>query len=128
VHRQPDRAALNLDRPPDRLADPDDRVGREAVPAAVVELLDRADEPQRPLLDEIGEREPMVLALVALGDVDDEPQIGLDHALLGREVAALDGTGEPELVRGGEQRRARDAREEAREPVRGHAPHPASAG
>ena len=77
---EPDRAALVADRAADRLADPDRRVGGEAVALAVVELLDRADQPERALLDQIGEREPVAGALEALGDVDDEPQVGLDHA------------------------------------------------
>jgi hypothetical protein len=95
------------------------------MPAAVVELLDCADQPERALLDEVGERQPAVVALVALGYVHDEAQVGLDHALLGGKVAALDGPGEPELVLWREQRRAGNAGEEVGEPVRGHAPHPA---
>ena len=95
---QADRAALVADRAADRLADPDRRVGAEAVALAVVELLDGADEPERALLDQVGEREPVAGALEALGDVDDEPQVGLDHALLGGEVAALDPAREAQLL------------------------------
>src|SRR3954449_10281607 len=117
-----DRAALLGDRAADRLADPDRRVGTEAEPLARVELLDRAHETERPLLHEVGQRQPVVLALEALGDVDDEAQVGLHHALLGGEVAALDAASEAELLGGREQRRLADAREEEGEAV-GHGRH-----
>ena len=54
-------------------------------------------------------RQPGVLALVALGDVHDEPQVGLDHVVLGGQVAALDAAGQVLLLSRREQRRARDA-------------------
>src|SRR5215217_4521514 len=83
-----DRAALVRDRPRHRLADPPGRVRRELVPAAVVELLDGADEAERALLDQVQEGQPA--AEVALGDGDDEAQVRLDHLLLGDQVATLD--------------------------------------
>src|SRR3954467_12551813 len=46
VHRDADRARLVRDRPGDRLSDPPGRIGGELVALAVVELLDRADEPE----------------------------------------------------------------------------------
>ena len=52
-----DRAALVRDRPRHRLADPPGRVGRELVAAPVVELLHRADEAERALLDQVQERQ-----------------------------------------------------------------------
>ena len=70
------------DRAGDGLADPPGRVGRELVAAAVVELLDGADQAERALLDQVEERE--AAAEVALRDRDDEAQVGLDHLLLGR--------------------------------------------
>src|SRR3954452_12258813 len=70
VDRDADRAALVGDGARDGLADPPRRVRRELVAAAVVELLDGADEAERALLDEVQEREPA--AEVALGDRDDE--------------------------------------------------------
>ena len=82
VDRDADRPALVGDRARDRLADPPRRVRRELVAAAVVELLDRADEAQRALLDEV--QEGQAAAEVALGDRDDEAQVGLDHVRLGR--------------------------------------------
>ena len=96
VHGDPDRARLVGDRARDRLADPPGRVGRELVAAAVVELLDRADQAQRALLDQVEERQ--AAAEVALGDRDDQAQVGLDHLLLGAHVAALDALGERDLL------------------------------
>jgi hypothetical protein len=43
------------------------------------------------------------VALVALGDRDDEAEVGVDHPLLRGEVAALDALGERDLVRGRQQ-------------------------
>src|SRR3954451_13590548 len=57
----------------DRLADPPGRVGRELEALAVVELLGRADEAERPLLDQVEERQALVA--VVLGDRDDEAQV-----------------------------------------------------
>ena len=96
VDRDADRARLVGDRARDGLADPPGRVRRELVAAPVVELLDGADQPERSLLDEVQERQ--AAAEVALGDRHDEPQVGLDHVLLGRHVAALDALGEPDLL------------------------------
>src|SRR5918997_1755901 len=48
----------------------------------------RADQPQHPLLDEVAQGES--LALVLAGDRDHEPQVRVDHAVLGLEIAALD--------------------------------------
>jgi hypothetical protein len=44
------------------------------------------------------------VALVAAGLRDDQPQVRIDHPLLGREVAALDPLGEFDLLRGVQQR------------------------
>jgi hypothetical protein len=100
--RQPYDPALVRERAPDRLSDPQRRVRREAEAAAVVELLDGAHEADRALLDQVLHRQRRVLALVALGDVDDEPQVGLDHVVLGREVAALHAARERLLLGGRE--------------------------
>ena len=115
VDRDPDRAALVGERAGDRLADPPGGVGRELEAAAPVELLDGAHQAERALLDQV--EEGQAAAAVALGDRDDEPQVGLDHLLLGRLVAELDALGEPDLVRGGEQRHAADVLEEELEGV-----------
>ena len=106
VDRDADRPPLVRDRARDRLADPPRRVGRELVAAAVVELLDRADEAERALLDQIQERQ--ATAQIALGDRDDEAQVGLHHLLLGHQVATLDPLGESDLAVGGEQLDAAD--------------------
>ena len=106
VHRDADRARLVGDRARHGLPDPPGRVGGELVALAVVELLDCADEAERAFLDEVEERE--AAAEVALGDRDDEAQVGLDHGLLGAHVAALDALGELHLLLGRQQRDAAD--------------------
>src|SRR5262245_7778505 len=101
VHGHANRPRLVRERPGDGLTDPPGRVGRELEPLAVVELLGGAPEPDRPLLDQIEERQPLVA--VALRDRDDEAQVRLDHALLRVVVAALDLLRELDLLRGGQQ-------------------------
>ena len=88
MHRHADRPRLVRQRSCDGLANPPRRVGRELEPASPVELLDRPDEPERPLLDQVEKREALVS--VVLGDRDDEPEVRLDHPLLCLHVAALD--------------------------------------
>ncbi len=57
---------------------------------------------------------------VALGDRDDEAQVGLDHVHLGPHVAALDPLGQGNLLVGTEKRNASDlAQEEAKRVERG---------
>ena len=63
---------------------------------AVIELLRRAHQSERPLLNQIQERQPLVS--IVLRDRDDEAQVGLDHLLLGVEIAALDPLGETDLL------------------------------
>src|SRR3712207_7136937 len=58
-------------------SDPPGRVRGELVAATPVELLDRADQPQRALLDEVEKRQPLI-ALV-LRYRDNEAQVRLDH-------------------------------------------------
>src|SRR5439155_18404985 len=89
------------------------RVGRELEALAIVELLDRADEADRALLDEVEQRQ--ALPLLALGHRDDEPQVRGHHALLGDKVTALDALGEHDLVLAGEQGRLADVVEEPRQ-------------
>ena len=96
-----DRPRLVRERPGDRLADPPGRVRRELEPLAVVELLGGAHEPDRPLLDQIEERQALVA--VPLGDRDDESEVRLDHRLLRVVVAALDPLRELDLLRRGQQ-------------------------
>ncbi len=65
VDRDADGAGLVGHRPGDRLPDPPGRVGGELVALGVVELLDRADETQVALLDQI--QKEHAAAGVALG-------------------------------------------------------------
>ena len=117
VDGEPDRAALLRHRAPDRLADPQRRVGREAQAAPVVELLHRTHQADRALLDQVEQGHAGVLALEALGQVDDEAQVGLDHAVLGGHVAALDPPGELELFGVRQQAGSGDALEEQAEAI-----------
>src|SRR5204863_8511448 len=110
VYRHPDRARVVRDRALHRLADPPGRVRRELVAPAPVELLDRAVEAERPLLNQVQERHAE--AAVALRDRDDETQVGLDHPPLGGDVAALDRLRERDLLGRGQQLVAADVRQE----------------
>src|SRR5438477_10202708 len=91
VDRDADRPRLVRDRAGDRLADPPRRIRRELVALAVVELLDRTDEADVPLLDEV--QEAHAAADVFLRDRHDEPKVRLREVVTGI-VALLD-----ELVR-----------------------------
>jgi hypothetical protein len=97
---------IRIVRAGDGLADPPGRVGRELEPLAVVELLRRADESDRALLDEIEEREALVA--VSLGDRHHQSEIGLDHLLPCAVLAALDALRELDLLCRGEQINLRD--------------------
>src|SRR5213592_882655 len=101
VHRHADRPGLVRQGAGDGLADPPGGVRRELEALAVVELLGRAHEPDRPLLDEIEEGQALVA--VPLGDRDDEAQVRLDHLLLRFMLAALDALRELDLLGGGEK-------------------------
>ena len=117
VHRHPDRARLVRERARDRLPDPPGRVRRELEALAVIELLGGADEPDRPLLDQVEEREPLVA--VPLRDRDDEAQVRLDHLLLRAVVAALDPLRQLDLLRGRQQVDLADVLEEELQRVGG---------
>ena len=81
VHRDADGARLVGHRAGDRLADPPRRVGRELEALGVVELLDRTDQAEVALLDEVQEQH--AAAGVALGERDHEAQVGLEQVVLG---------------------------------------------
>ena len=81
VHRDADGAGLVGDRAGDRLADPPRGVGGELEALGVVELVDRPHQAEVALLDEVEELHAP--AAVALGDADDEAQVGLDQLALG---------------------------------------------
>src|SRR5919204_611724 len=101
VDRHADRPGVVGDGALHGLADPPGRVRRELVAPPPVELLDRAVEPERPLLDEIEERHPE--PAIPLRDRDDEAQVRLDHAPLRERVALLDPLRQRDLV-GGRQK------------------------
>src|SRR6202020_2189462 len=109
----PDRLLVD-DRVGQRVTDPPDRIGGELQASAMVELLDGADQADRALLDEIlvGRSTPAV----PLRQRMNQPQVPLDHLLLGSEVTTLDALGERDLLGGREPaghlmppRRASDA-------------------
>ena len=102
VDRDPDRARLVGDRARHGLANPPGGVGRELEALAIVELLDRADQPEVALLDQVEQVQPA--AHVALGDGHDEAQVGLDQRVLGVLVALLDQLREAHLVLRRQQR------------------------
>src|SRR5205823_673111 len=92
VDGDPYRPGLVGDGPRDGLADPPRRVRRELVPLGVIELLDRSDQPEVALLDQVQEQHPP--SDVALGDRDDQAEVRLDQLLLGELTVALDTTTE----------------------------------
>ena len=118
MDRDADRSRLVGERTGDRLADPPGRVGRELEALAVVELLRRAHEAERPLLDQVQERQSLVA--VVLGDRDDQTQVGFDHLLLRVEVAALDPLGQIDLLLRGQQAHLADVLEEQLQRVGRH--------
>jgi hypothetical protein len=106
-----------LEAPLHRLADPPRGVRGELEAAAVVELLDRPDQAQDSLLDQVEERQPE--AAVALGVGDHEPQVRLDHAVLRALVAALDPLRELDLLDRRQERPLRDVAQEELQGVAG---------
>src|SRR3954468_9310272 len=118
VDRDADGPRLVGERASDRLADPPGRVGRELEALAVVELLRRADQTERALLNQVEERQALVA--VVLGDRHDQTEVGLDHLLLRVQVAALDALRELDLLGGGEQPDLADVLEEQLQGIGGH--------
>ena len=87
-------------------------------PPAVVELLRRADEADRALLDQVQERQALVA--VVLCDRDDESEVRLDHLLLGVEIAALDPLGEADFLLRRQQPSLPDVLHEQLKRIGGH--------
>ena len=77
VERDADDPALLRQRLQDRLANPPDRVGNELDSLGLVEFMGGADQPEVPLIDQIGKGDALVLVL--LGYRDDEPKIAADQ-------------------------------------------------
>ena len=115
VDGHPDRPGLVRESARDGLADPPGRVGRELVAAAPVELLDGADQPERPFLDQVEERQALVA--VVLRDRDDEAEVRLDHPLLRLGIAALDALRQLDLLRRRQERVAAGLAQEELERV-----------
>ena len=82
VHGHPDRAGLLGQRPADRLPDPPRGVRGELVPLGVVELLDRPDQAEVALLDDVEQRR--AAAGVPLCHGHHEPQVRGGEVLLRR--------------------------------------------
>ena len=101
VDGKADRAALVGERTRHGLADPPGRVGRKLVAHLVVELLDRADQPEVALLDQVEERHAGLR--VVARDRHHEPQVALDQAPLRELVAEVLAPGELALLRRREQ-------------------------
>ncbi len=98
VHGNSNGARLVRDRPGDRLANPPRGIRGELISLGVVEFLDRPDETQVALLDQIEEEHSA--PDIAFRDRHHEPEIGLDEPLL-RPDALPDellelGLGEPQ--------------------------------
>ena len=89
VHRHADGAALVGDRALQCLADPPGRVRRELVALGVVELLDRTHQADVAFLDQVEQRQ--ALALVALGQRNDEAEVGLEQVVAGAGAVGADG-------------------------------------
>src|SRR6266545_1003675 len=87
VHRDADRTGLVRDGSGNRLADPPRRVRGELVAPAILELVDRLHQTDVPLLDQVEELEPSIR--IFLRDRDHQPEVGLDHLLLGDGRLAL---------------------------------------
>jgi hypothetical protein len=101
VHRHPDRPPLVGERTRDGLPDPRCGVCRELEALAMVELLRGAHETDRPLLDQVQERQPLVA--IPLGDRDNKAEVRLDHLLLRAVITALDPLCELDLLCCGQQ-------------------------
>src|SRR5262245_10723526 len=102
VDRKTDRAALDGERARSCLADPPGRIGRKLVAELVVELLDRADQPEVPLLNQIEQRHPGLR--VVPRDRHHEAQVRLDQLLLRLLVALVLAAGERPLLGRRQQR------------------------
>jgi hypothetical protein len=99
----------------DRLTDPQRPVGRELEALSPVELLDRPDQAEHALLDEVGQWQAEALVLARHGD--HEPQVRVDHPILGHQVTALDALRELHLFGGRQKRMASRVCEEELERV-----------
>ena len=110
VHRNPDRGTLVRDRPLAGLANPPRGIRGELVALTPVELLDGTVQADDAVLDQVEERHAVTAVL--LRDRDDEPQVRVDHPLLGGLVTTLDTLRECDLLGGSQQLVLADVLEE----------------
>ena len=87
MHGNADGTGLVGDSTRDGLTDPPRGVRRELKALLVVELLDGADQTEVALLDQVQEQH--AATDIALGDGDDQAQVGADERLLGLETHVL---------------------------------------
>src|SRR5579859_6075804 len=88
VDREPDGTALVGDRAADGLADPPGGVCAEAVSTTPIVALHGAHQPDIALLDEIQQGE--ATAYIALGDANDQAEVGQHELLYGFFIAGFD--------------------------------------
>jgi hypothetical protein len=103
---EPDRTPLVRQRAGDRLANPPGRVRRQLEAERVVELLDRPDQAEVALLDQVEERHAGLR--VVARDRHHETQVRLDQLPLRGLVAEVLEPRELALLRGGQQRAVAD--------------------
>ncbi|MNH17647.1 hypothetical protein D3C79_773310 [compost metagenome] len=106
MDRQANGAGLVHDRPFDGLANPPGRIGREPETTLRVELLDRTDQPQVALLDQVEQRQAAVH--VTTGNFYNQAQVAFDHALAAGGVALLRQTRKVHFLFRRKQRRESD--------------------
>src|SRR5262249_31787770 len=106
VDRKSDRPALVGQRARYCLADPPGRVRRKLVAELVVELLDRPDQAEVPLLDQVEQGDARLRVVARYRHY--EPEVRLDQLLLRLLVALILSAGQLALLGGGQQRAVAD--------------------
>ncbi|MNH33077.1 hypothetical protein D3C79_935670 [compost metagenome] len=106
MDRQANGAGLVHDRPFDGLPDPPGGIGRETETTLRVEFLDRANQPQVALFDQVQQRKPTIH--ITPGDLHHQTQVALDHALAPGRIATLRKARKMNLFLWREQRRKAD--------------------
>ncbi|MOA19781.1 hypothetical protein D3C78_1401860 [compost metagenome] len=84
---QANGTGLVHDRPFDGLPNPPSGVGRKTETPLRVELLDRANQPQIALFNQVQQRKPAID--ITPGDFHHQTQVTFDHALAPRRIATL---------------------------------------
>jgi hypothetical protein len=86
---------------PDRLLDPPARVGRELKSAAPVEPINRLDQADGGLLDQVLHVTAFILVL--LGDADGKSEVRFDHLIASPSISGLNALGDLNLLLTGQQ-------------------------